>query len=347
MQEKKQVNVNEEKAMGSLPAKIRFSAAPHLRDTDNVPRIMWGVVIAIIPATLMGIYFFGLYALKVIVLAVVSALFFEWVAIKAFKNEGSVLDGSAVVTGLLLALNLPSSSPWWLVIVGSAVALFLGKHVYGGLGNNPFNPALVARVALLIAWPAHMTSYFAPGNIFKAVDAETMATPMSIWKVELVSKGTIEQANGISLWDMFTGNIGGSLGEVSAAALLLGGLYMLFRKIITWHIPVLYIGTVGLFTSILWLIEPSKFINPLFHLLGGGLFLGAIFMATDMVTTPVTKKGMIIFGIGCGLITVIIRQWGGYPEGVSFSILIMNAFTPIIDKLTEPKPFGLKEEAAS
>jgi len=350
-EEKKQVNKTQKAKGADKPKrdetgqplkidKLRFSPAPHLRDKDNIPKIMWSVVIAMIPATLFGIYFFGFHAVKVIIIAVISTMFFEWLGIKIFKNHGSLLDGSAMITGILLALNLPSSSPWWLVVVGGAVAMFLGKHCYGGLGNNPFNPALVARVALLIAWPAQMTTFYPAGNIFSGVDAETMATPMGVMKVEMISKGTVEAAKNISLWDMFVGNIGGSIGEVSALALIIGGLYMLYKKIITWHIPITYIGSVAVFTAIFWMINPDKYINPIFHLVGGGLLLGAIFMATDLVTTPVTAKGMIIFGLGCGIITVVIRLFGGYPEGVSFSILIMNAFTPLIDKFTLPKPFG-------
>ena len=325
---------------------LRFSAAPHLRDKDNIPKIMWGVVLAMLPTTLAGVYFFGFYAARVVVIAVISVLFFEWLGIKMFKNHGHVMDGSALITGILLALNLPSSSPWWLIVVGGGVAMFLGKHCYGGLGYTPFNPALVARVALLIAWPAHMTTFYAAGNIFDKVDAETMATPMSLMKVEMVTSGTVAAANDIPLWDLFLGNVGGSLGEVSGLALVIGGLYMLFRKIITWHIPASYIGSVLLMTGIFWLIDPSKYINPIFHIVAGGLLLGALFMATDMVTTPVTPVGMLIFGVGCGVITVVIRLFGGYPEGVSFSILIMNSLTPLIDKYTQPKPFGQVKEAA-
>jgi electron transport complex protein RnfD len=325
---------------------LRFSAAPHLRDKDNIPKIMWGVVLAMLPTTLAGVYFFGFYAARVVVIAVISVLFFEWLGIKMFKNHGHVMDGSALITGILLALNLPSSSPWWLIVVGGGVAMFLGKHCYGGLGYNPFNPALVARVALLIAWPAHMTTFYKAGNIFDKVDAETMATPMSLMKVEMVTSGTVAAANDIPLWDLFLGNVGGSLGEVSGLALVIGGLYLLFRKIITWHIPASYIGSVLLMTGIFWLIDPSKYINPIFHIVAGGLLLGALFMATDMVTTPVTPVGMLIFGVGCGVITVVIRLFGGYPEGVSFSILIMNSLTPLIDKYTQPKPFGQVKEAA-
>jgi electron transport complex protein RnfD len=355
MPEEKQVKTNP--ATGKQPAaadksaekllkeKLFFSSAPHLRDKDNVSTIMWSVVAALVPASLFGIYFFGLYALKVVLVAIASSMFFEWVGMKFFKNQGNVADGSAVVTGVLLALNLPSSSPWWMVVVGSFVAMIIAKQCYGGLGYNPFNPALVARVALLIAWPSRMTTFWAPGNIFDKVDAVSMPTPMGVWKVEMISKGTVEGAKQISLWDMFVGNIGGSIGEVSALALIIGGLFMLYKKIITWHIPAAYIATVAAITTVFWISDPNKYINPLFHIFGGGLMLGAIFMATDMVTSPVTIKGMIVFGIGCGILTVVIRMFGGYPEGVSFSILIMNAFAPLIEKFTEPKPFGAIKEA--
>lgn len=355
MPEKKQVETNpsaakqpaavDKSAEKLIKEKLYFSSAPHLRDKDNISRIMWSVIVALVPASLFGVYFFGLYALQVILIAVASSLFFEWAGMKFFKNHGSLGDGSAVVTGLLLALNLPSSSPWWMVVVGSFVAMIIAKQCYGGLGYNPFNPALVARVALLIAWPSRMTTFWAPGNILDKVDAVSMPTPMGVWKVEMISKGTVEAANQISLWDMFVGNIGGSIGEVSALALIIGGLFMFFKKIITWHIPVAYIATVAAITTAFWISDPNKYINPLFHIFGGGLMLGAIFMATDMVTSPVTKKGMIAFGIGCGILTVVIRMFGGYPEGVSFSILIMNAFAPLIEKFTEPKPFGATKEA--
>ncbi len=350
-EEKKQVKKAEapkaDAEMAPVLERLRFSPAPHLRDKDNISRIMWSVVLAMVPATLAGVYFFGWYAIRVIVLSVVSALVFEWLGIKMFKNHGSVMDGSALVTGILLALNLPSSSPWWLVVIGGGVAMLLGKHCYGGLGYNPFNPALVSRVALLIAWPSYMTTFYKAGSILDKVDAETMATPLSVMKVEMMSKGTIEAAQNIPLWDIFVGNIAGSLGEVSGLALLIGGIYLMLRKVITWHVPVSYIGSVFLMTGIFWMIDPTTYINPLFHIVGGGLLLGAFFMATDMVTTPVTPTGMLIFGVGCGVITVVIRLFGGYPEGVSFSILIMNSLTPLIDKYTQPKPFGAVKEATS
>jgi electron transport complex protein RnfD len=335
----------EEKAIALKP--LRFSAAPHLRDADNIPKIMWDVVIATLPAVLAGVYFFGFYAVKVLLITTVSALFFDWAGMKMFGNRGSIFDGSAVVTGILLAMNLPSSSPWWLCVIGGGIAMILGKQCFGGLGNNPFNPALVSRIALLIAWPSAMTTFYKAGNIFGQVTAVTEPTPMGVMKVEMVSNGTVVAAKGISILDMFVGNIGGSLGEVSGLALVIGGIYLLLRKRITWHVPFVYVSTVFLMTGLFYLINPDKYISPVFHVVGGGLLLGAIFMATDMVTTPVTKSGMVIFGIGCGIITVIIRLFGSYPEGVSFSILFMNALTPLIDKMTVPKPFGAIKEVAN
>jgi electron transport complex protein RnfD len=320
-----------------------FESSPHMRSTEDVPKIMRGVVWALIPAALAGIYFFGLHALKVIIISIIGCLVAEYVCFKIFKNWGGLGDWSAIVTGLLLALNLPSTSPWWLILAGALVTMVLGKHVYGGLGYNPFNPALVGRVFLLIAWPAQMTTWAKPEPLFgMKLDAVTGATPLGVLKTELTTYQMIKTANQISYADLFWGKIGGSIGEISAFALLIGAIYLFARKIIRWHIPVSFVGSVLVITAIFWLIDPSKYINPIFHLLSGGLFLGAFFMATDMVTTPVTPLGMIIFGVGCGALTSIIRLFGGYPEGVSFSILIMNAFTPLLDYYTRPKTLGAK-----
>lgn len=346
-EEKKQPKKAEEKKPEEKKPKMTellwFESSPHMRTEEDLPRIMRGVVYALIPATLAGVYFFGLNALRVIIISIIGCLLAEYLCFKIFRNQGSLKDWSAVVSGILLALNLPSSSPWWLVIAGAFVTMFLGKHVYGGLGFNPFNPALVGRVFLIIAWPSQMTTWAKPVPLFgMTLDAVTEATPLGLLKTELTTYQMIKTANQISYADLFWGKIGGSLGEISAFALLIGAIYLFARKIIRWHIPVTFIGTVALITAIFWFIDPSKYIHPLFHLLSGGLFLGAFFMATDMVTTPVTSLGMIIFGAGCGALTTVIRLFGGYPEGVSFSILIMNAFTPLLDYYTRPKTLGTK-----
>jgi len=327
--------------------RLTVSMSPHDHGKDSVKKIMYGVVIAMIPALLVSIYYFGFDAIRVNLIAIASCVFFEW-AIQKFilKGKTSVVDGSAIVTGMLLAFNVPSNLPWWIIIIGSLVAIGIAKMTFGGLGNNPFNPALVGRVFMLISFPVEMTSWPKVSVLnFAMTDAQTGATPLAIIK-EGVKNGeslsSIMDSLPTSYTDMFLGNMGGSLGEISAAALILGGLFMLFRKIITWHIPVSILGTVAIFTGILYGIDPSKYAHPLFHLLTGGLLLGAIFMATDMVTSPMSKMGMIIFGVGIGAITVLIRVWGVYPEGVSFAILIMNAFVPLINKGFKPSRFGEK-----
>lgn len=320
--------------------KYTLSTSPHIRNDESIPKIMFGVVLSLIPATLIGIYFFGWDALRVVLICVLGAVFTEYLFQKSTGQKISIFDGSAVVTGLLLALNLPSSSPWWMVLFGAVIAIILGKQIFGGLGQNPFNPALVARVVLLISWPVQMTTWLKPTPLGSGLDAITAATPLGILKTEVLVSGKIGAAAQITLLDTFIGNIGGCIGEISAAALLIGGIYLLYKGYITWHIPVSFVATVAVISGLFWIINPDKYINPMFHILTGGLLLGAIFMATDMVTTPVTPKGMLIFGVGCGLITVIIRLFGGYPEGVSFSILLMNAVTPLIDRYVRPKRFG-------
>jgi len=320
---------------------IFVSSSPHIHSPEDTPWIMRQVVYALIPGALIGVYFFGIPAITVIAVSVVSCVVIEALWQKLTKKDITVKDGSAALTGLLLAMNLPSGSPWWLVVLGSLIAIVIGKQVYGGLGNNPFNPALVARVFLLISFPVHMTTWPQPRSFFlPAADTVTGATPLGALKTAIFEHGTITAVPHLNLMDPFLGNVGGSLGEISALALILGGIYLIIRKIIKWHIPIFYIGTVALITGILRLIDPNTFADPAFHLISGGLMLGAFFMATDMVTSPITNKGKIIFAIGCGVITVVIRLWGGYPEGVSFAILIMNALVPLINKATKPGKFG-------
>ncbi|MCD6327730.1 RnfABCDGE type electron transport complex subunit D [bacterium] len=318
------------------------SCSPHIRSPETVGRIMWDVNLALLPAALAAVWFFGIPALTTIIITVLSCVVSEALLLKLFGKDLRLADGSAVVTGVLLAFNLPSTAPWWLCIVGGFVAMLIGKHVFGGLGSNPFNPALVARVVLTISWPSQMTTFPAPliGRLGFGTDAVSTATPLNLLKEDITSGLHLKNSANISLWDLFSGNIPGCLGEVSALALLLGAAYLIYRKVITWHTPAAYIGTVAVFSGIYWLIDPTTYVSPAFHIFAGGLIIGAFFMATDMVTTPMTKKGMLIFGLGCGLLTMVIRFYGGYPEGVSFSILLMNGLTPLIDRFTKPRVFG-------
>ncbi len=329
----------------SAPEDTRFhmGASPHVHAPQTVRTIMWWVVIALLPAAAASIWWFGLEALRVLVLSTAFCAGIEYLCLRFMGTEGEVSDGSAVVTGLLLGMNLPPQSPWWLIAVGSVVAIVVAKHLFGGLGSNIFNPALTARVFLLVSWPTLMTTWMKPGirGLLpsglegEALKAVTEATPLGLLK-----EGGIDKIAS-NLMDLGVGNVGGSVGEVSAAALLLGGLILLAKRIITWEIPVTFIGTVYVFTWIAQMMgSPGQFASPEFHVLAGGLFLGAFFMATDMVTSPISFRGRVVFGIGCGLLTAIIRLWGGYPEGVSFAILLMNAFTPMIDSYMRPKTFG-------
>ena len=321
---------------------VYVSSSPHVHTPEDVPWIMRQVVYALIPGALVGVYFFGIPAIKVIAVAVASCVAMEALWQKLTGSPLTINDGSAALTGLLLAMNLPSGAPWWLVVIGSFVAIIIAKQIFGGIGNNPFNPALVGRVFLLISFPVAMTTWPEPRSFFtQTADATTGATPLGALKTAIFEHGTIGAAPEMNLMDPFLGNVGGSLGEISALALILGGVYLIARRIITWHIPVVYIATVAVLTGILWLINPEGYANPVFHLVAGGLMLGAFFMATDMVTSPITNMGKIIFAVGCGAITVVIRLWGGYPEGVSFAILIMNAFVPLINRATKPTKFGV------
>lgn len=324
--------------------KLTVSPSPHVHSGDSVKKNMYGVIIALMPALLASLWFFGVGALVVTLTSVAACLLFEFLIQKYLLNrEPSVLDGSAIITGLLLAFNLPSNLPIALIIIGAAVSIGIGKMAFGGLGNNPFNPALVGRVFLLISFPVQMTSWPLPiASRMSYVDALTGATPLAVLKEGVKSgQSMAELTEKIpSSINLFLGNMGGSLGEVAAIALIIGLAYMLIRRIITWHIPVSVIATVLIFTGILHLVDPQQYVSPLFHLLTGGLLLGAIFMATDYVTSPMSHPGMIVFGVGIGVITVLIRVFGAYPEGVSFAILIMNAFTPLINKYIKPKAFG-------
>ncbi len=321
--------------------KLIISLSPHVHSGDSVQKNMYGVLIALIPALLVSFIFFGLGAVVVTLTSVAACLFFEWAITKFIlkREKSTICDGSAIVTGVLLAFNLPSNLPLWIIIIGALVAIGIGKMTFGGLGCNPFNPALVGRIFLLISFPVQMTSWPKVGQVTSYLDAETAATPLALMKQAVHGDASaLDQLP--SAVDMFIGNNPGCIGEVSALALLIGLVYMLWRKIISWHIPVSILATVFVFSGLMHLVDPEMYASPVYHLLSGGLMLGAIFMATDYVTSPMTHKGMIIYGVAIGFLTVVIRLFGAYPEGMSFAIFIMNAFTPLINTYCKPKRFG-------
>jgi len=322
--------------------KFIVSPSPHAYTDESVPKLMYGVIISLLPALAVSIYFFGIGMLIVTTVSVASCMLFEYLIQRhIMKLIPSHLDGSALLTGLLLAFCLPANIPFWMVMIGALAAVGIGKMTFGGLGNNIFNPALVGRVFLFISFPVAMTAWPEPGQWMNYTDAVTGATPLGVMKDGLASKTVVEIMPEVpSFLHLLIGKSLGSAGEVSALALLLGMLYMMYRKIITWHIPLSILATVAIFTGILWLVNPERFADPLFHLLTGGLMLGAIYMATDYVTSPMSRKGMIIYGVGIGIVTVLIRIFGAYPEGVQFAILIFNGFTPLINKFIKPKRFG-------
>ena len=325
-------------------SKLIVSLSPHAHGTDSVERNMYGVSIAMIPALLVSFAYFGIGSAVVCLSSVAACMFFEWSISKyILKKTPSLSDGSAIVTGLLLGFNLPSNLPIWIVLLGALVAIGIAKMSFGGIGNNPFNPALVGRCFLLVSFPAQMTSWPIIGQWDKYLDAATGATPLSIMK-EAIKTGDasllsqLPDATHLLLGSNALGGAG-TIGEVSAIALLIGLGYMLWKKIITWHIPISIIGTVFVISGLLHIVNPI-YADPLSEILCGGLMLGAIFMATDYVTSPMTHKGQLIYGISIGVLTVVIRNWGSYPEGMSFAILIMNAFTPLINTYVKPKRFG-------
>lgn len=353
--------------------KMLISPAPHIKDSDSVPKIMYSVIASLIPAGIGAVYFFGVRTVWIMAAAILAAVFTECICQKAMKRPVTITDGSAILTGLLLAYNLPPEVPLWLPVIGSIVGILIGKQLFGGLGYNPMNPALIGRAFLMASWPIHMTIFSANSSPklgtlsgiplklgtktgIEGIDGITQATPLNIFQqardlfyadhtnypkvMDLLDKLYSPSA------DQFFGRIGGCIGETSVFLLLLGAVFLMYKRIIGWKIPFSYLATVALITWIFggipdpttgkWLFQG----NPLFHMMTGGLILGAFFMATDMVTSPVTFKGRLVFGIGCGILTSVIRLWGGYPEGVSYSILLMNLATPLIDKLTKPKKFG-------
>jgi electron transport complex protein RnfD len=320
---------------------LTISPSPHIHSGDSVNKIMFSVILALLPAFVWSVMMFGIDAVRVTLVAVAACVIFELLIQKYILNiKPQITDGSAALTGLLLAFNVPASIPSWMLIVGALVSIGIAKMPFGGLGNNPFNPALVGRVFMLISFPVQMTLW--PVASSTQIDAVTTATPLAIMK-EGIKNGqpVIEILKDVPTnMDLFLGNMAGSLGEISVLALLIGAVLLFIRKIITWHIPVSVVLSAAIFSGILWLINPAQHADPIFHLLTGGLVLGAFYMATDMTTSPMNPRAQIIFGIGIGILTVIIRVWGAYPEGVSFAILIMNALVPLLNRFVKPKRFG-------
>ena len=361
----------QEKSINNASGIYLVSSSPHFHEGKSVNWVMWNVVLALIPALVAGVVIFGLNALWITLYGVIAAVSTEALIQKLRKREITVYDGSAVITGMLIAFNLHTQAPWWLPVVGSVFAIGIGKHVFGGLGHNPLNPALLGRAFMVASWPT-LTAAGWSKNLFGSVsgiatnlknipavnDLVTSATPLAVVK-QLRDSAFVESIKDIlpnapellinevasiqTVQNVFWGNIGGCLGEVSAAALIVGAFWLAWKRIIEWRIPVSYIGTVFVLTFIFGGIDgvfSASVLLPLFHIFSGGLMLGAFFMATDMVTSPLTKLGRLYFGIGCGVLTVVIRLVGGFPEGVTYSILLMNLVVPLIDRYTKPKPFG-------
>lgn len=318
--------------------KLLVSSTPHIRSNDSIEKIMGDVLIALAPASIMGIYFFGLRALLLIIISMASCAFFEAVYQKITKQPITITDLSALVTGLLLALNLPSTAPFWLPIVGGFFAIVVAKQVFGGLGQNFINPALAARAFLVASYPT-LTTGSAFGETVKGVigiDGVSAATPLA----QIKASESVISVTGSDYMNALFGNVGGTIGETCAIALIIGGVYLIVRKVISWKIPVTYILTVFVLTYIFKVTGVAPYRIPFYELLTGGLMLGAFFMATDYASSPVTPLGQIIMGVGCGLMTTLIRVFGGYPEGVSYSILLLNLCVPLIDRYTKPKIFG-------
>ena len=340
------------------------TSSPHIKDRVTTSKIMLYVIIALLPATVAGVIFFGKYALQTILISVLAAVATEYLIEKAFGMKHTIGDFSAALTGLLLALILPPYVPWWIPVIGSFVSISVAKMPFGGLGKNIFNPALVGRAFLMASWPTLMTTTWGAGakhllasGIEKSgaftqylhlhgLDALTNATPLALMKHGLSDPNVISKLTSAhNLWHLFWGNVGGTIGETSALLLLIGGLFLLIKKVISWHIPVSMLAAIFLFSWIFPRKGAAAFFSgyPLFEILAGGAFIGALFMATDYVTSPLLSKGKLIYGASIGFIVVMIRNYGGYPEGVNYAILIMNAFVPLIDRYTRPKIFGEKK----
>ncbi len=320
----------------NMEESLVISIGPHIKDRLSTKKIMWAVTLSLIPAGIAGIFIFGINSLFTIVVSILTAIATEAIILAMRKKDiNAVFDGSAVLTGLLLAYNLPPQVPLWMPIAGSFFAIAIGKQVFGGLGHNIFNPALTGRAFLMLSWPIYMTTW---QNSRWSMDAITTATPLALYKYK-----EFDLLRNVSHWNLFIGNRGGCIGEVCIVALLIGAAYLFFKKYITWHIPITYIASVAVLS---WAFNGRSVLftgDALFFLLSGGLVLGAFFMATDYVTSPLSAKGKIVFGIGCGALTFFIRRFSGYPEGVSYAILMMNAAAPIIDRYTFPKWFGWRK----
>lgn len=322
--------------------RLIVSLPPHEKGDVTVTRIMWTVVAALLPTTIMGVWYYGIRALVVTLTAVAASVAVEYVITRFFfkSTNTSVADGSAVVTGMLLAYNVPASIPLWQIIVGSIVAIGVAKMAFGGIGNNPFNPALIGRAFMLASFPVQMTTWPVPGaaRLSWNLDALTAATPLGLLEeggAEVISSGSLP-----GYWDLFVGNVGGCIGEASASAILLGGLFLLWKGYIVWQAPVFYLAGLAGVTGIFWLVDPTSYADPLYHMLAGGAMLGAWFMVTDMTTSPMSVWGKALFAVLAGILAGVIRLVGGFPEGVSYSILIMNAFVPVIDRHVKPRRFG-------
>ena len=314
---------------------LKVSSSPHIRNEDSTRQIMLDVAIALLPALAVAVFVFGARSLVMTVVSVLGCVFFEWLYNKLLKKPMTITDGSAVVTGMLLAYTLPVTAPYWVVLIGDFFAIVIVKCLYGGIGQNFINPALGGRAFLMASWPVAMTTWCKVQTslpLFTTPEIQSAATPLTFLKEGLVPN--------VSLQNAALGMVGGSMGEVSALALLIGGVYLLYRRVISWHIPVSFIGTVAVITFLFPKGDMSGATFMAYELLCGGLMLGAIFMATDYATSPVTKKGQLIYGVGCGLLTVLIRYFGSYPEGVSYAILLMNACCFLIEKISRPKKYG-------
>lgn len=327
--------------------KLIVSFSPHIRDKVTVEKFFYSVVIALIPALVGSVYFFGWRALLIIILSSASSLFFEGLSQRLFGRRMTIFDGSALVTGILLAFNLPPNVPYFIPIIGAGFAIVIAKQFFGGLGYNFINPALAARAFLVVSWPSFMTKGFLPPRFgsLAGISGITQATPLTLLKDTRLLNPTeypklVSQFSSLPvLKNLFFGSVGGSLGETSTFLLLIGGIFLLITKVIDYRIPLSYLSTVFFLSLFYKILSPSA-VSPVFHLLAGGLILGAFFMATDYVTTPITPKGRVIFGIGCGIITMLIRLFGGFPEGVCYSILFMNVMTPFIERYTKPRIYG-------
>ncbi len=308
--------------------KLSLNVSPHIASPADTRYLMLGTLKALVPAILMGIYFFRVQAIIVLASCVAGCVLTEYAFQRTRSKNVTINDFSAALSGILLALVLPPSTPIWMAFLGGVIAIGLGKKVFGGLGCNIFNPALLSRAFLMAAFPIALTTWSKPFSL----DTITTATPLGLAKFDFVLT---------PYYKLFLGNVGGCIGETSALAILLGLVYLLYYKIVDYRIPLAYIGTVFIFSAFMHIMSPAKYAPPLFHILAGGLLIGAVFMATDLVTTPITKTGRWIFGIGCGLVTMIIRYWGGLPEGVMYSILFMNALTPLVNRVTKPRRYGV------